>query len=339
VLDEKGQKMSKSLGNTVAPQDVIAQNGADILRLWTASSDYTDDLRIGPEILKTVVDTYRKLRNSLRWMLGALHHFDPAADTVDVKDMPAIDRLMLHRLAELDAQVRRAYEAYEYRRVVSALSNLMNSDLSAFYFDVRKDTLYCEPASSIKRKAALTAISAIFDAVTVWLAPILSFTAEEAWLARYPSQDGSVHLQTFPAIPDEWRDDALAAQFEKVLKVRRVVTGALEIERREKRIGSSLEAAPTISVDDPALSDAFEGLSVAEIMITSAGRIVTEPAPEGAFTLPDVAGVAVVPGHAEGRKCARSWRIVDDVGADPDYPDLSARDAEAVREWESGRDG
>ena len=186
--------MSKSLGNTVAPQDVIQQNGADILRLWTASSDYTDDLRIGPEILKTVVDTYRKLRNSLRWMLGALHHFDPATDTVDVKDMPAIDRLMLHRLVELDEQVRRAYEAYEYRRVVSALSNFMNSDLSAFYFDVRKDTLYCEPVSSVKRKAALTAIWHIFDAVTVWLAPILSFTAEESWLARYPSDDGSVHL-------------------------------------------------------------------------------------------------------------------------------------------------
>ena len=339
VLDEKGQKMSKSLGNTVAPQDVIQQNGADILRLWTASSDYTDDLRIGPEILKTVVDTYRKLRNSLRWMLGALHHFDPATDTVDVKDMPAIDRLMLHRLVELDGQVRRAYEAYEYRRVVSALSNFMNSDLSAFYFDVRKDALYCEPISSTKRKAALTAISHIFDAVTAWLAPILSFTAEEAWLARYPSENGSVHLQTFPEIPGEWRDDKLAAQFEKVLKVRRVVTGALEIERREKRIGSSLEAAPTIYVADTSLSDAFEGLSVAEIMITSGAEIVTGAAPDGAFTLADVGGVAVVPGRAEGEKCARSWRIVDDVGADSDYPDLSARDAQAVREWEARQAG
>ncbi len=334
VLDEKGQKMSKSLGNTVAPQDVIQQNGADILRLWTASSDYSDDLRIGAEILKTVVDTYRKLRNSLRWMLGALHHYDPVADKVDIADMPEIDRVMLHRLVELDGQVRKAYAAYEYRRVVSVLSNFMNSDLSAFYFDVRKDALYCEPVSSVKRKAALTAISAIFDAVTVWLAPILSFTAEEAWLERYPSEGGSVHLQTFPEIPAEWRNDELAARFEKVLKVRRVVTGALEIERREKRIGSSLEAAPTIYVSDKALSDAFEGLSVAEIMITSAGTIVTGPAPGDAFTLPDVAGVAVVPGRAEGKKCARSWRIVDDVGADPEFPELSARDAAAVREWD-----
>jgi isoleucyl-tRNA synthetase len=334
VLDEKGQKMSKSLGNTVAPQDVIQQNGADILRLWTASSDYSDDLRIGPEILKTVVDTYRKLRNSLRWMLGALHHYDPASDKVDVKDMPEIDRVMLHRLVELDRQVRHAYAVYEYRRVVTALSNFMNSDLSAFYFDVRKDALYCEPISSVKRKAALTAISAIFDAVTVWLAPILSFTAEEAWLARYPSETDSVHLQTFPEIPADWRDNELAERFEKVLKVRRVVTGALEVERREKRIGSSLEAAPTIYVADQALSDAFEWLSVAEIMITSAGQIVTEAAPAGAFTLPDVAGVAVVPGRAEGKKCARSWRIVDDVGTDPAFPELSARDAAAVREWD-----
>ncbi len=337
VLDEKGQKMSKSLNNVTAPQQVISKNGADILRLWVASSDYTDDLRIGPEILKTFVETYRKLRNSLRWMLGALHHFDAAIDTVDVKDMPAIDRLMLHRLAELDGEIREAYEAYEYRRVVAALSHFMNADLSAFYFDVRKDALYCEPASSLKRKAALTAIAEIFDRVTVWLAPILSFTAEEAWLTRHPSDDGSVHLLSFGEVPSEWRDNALAERFDKILKVRRVVTGALEIERREKRIGSSLEAAPEIYVEDADLAKAFDGLDVAEIMITSGATITTGKPPAGAFTIPEVPGVGVVPALAEGTKCARSWRIVGDVGADPDYPDLSARDAAAVREFDAGR--
>ncbi len=335
VLDEKGMKMSKSVGNVTAPQDVISKNGADILRLWVGSSDYTDDLRIGPEILKTFVETYRKLRNSLRWMIGALHHFDSASDTVEPADMPAIDRLMLHRLAELDAEIREAYQKYEYRRVVAALSNFMNADLSSFYFDVRKDALYCEPASSQKRKAALTTIAAIYDAVTVWLAPILSFTAEEAWLARHPSEDGSVHLQTFPEIPAHWRDDDLAARFDKVLRVRRVVTGALEVERREKRIGSSLEAAPEIYVEDAALGESFDGLDVAELMITSDATLTVGAAPSEAFKIPEVPGVAVVPTLAQGKKCARSWRIVDDVGSDPEFPELSSRDAAAVREYDA----
>jgi isoleucyl-tRNA synthetase len=333
VLDEKGMKMSKSLGNTTAPQDVIKQFGADILRLWVAASDYSDDLRIGPEILKTFVETYRKLRNSVRWMLGALAHHDPAKD-VAVSDMPLLERFMLHRLAELDGEIRAAYAAYEYRRVVSALSNFMNSDLSAFYFDVRKDALYCEPASSQKRLAALTVISKIFDCVTVWLAPVLSFTAEEAWLDRHPTDGGSVHLEVFPVVPAEWRDDALAARFDKVMRVRRVVTGALEVERREKRIGSSLEAAPEIYVADDDLKAAFDGLDVAEIMITSAATLTAGSAPGGAFTIPEVSGVGVVTALAEGTKCARSWRIVSDVGADSDYPELSERDARAVREFD-----
>ncbi|MEM7746897.1 MAG: isoleucine--tRNA ligase [Pseudomonadota bacterium] len=334
VLDEKGQKMSKSLGNTTAPQDVIKQMGADILRLWVASSDYSDDLRIGPEILKTFVETYRKLRNSMRWMLGALHHFD-AGDAVAFDKLPPLERFMLHRLAELDSEIRDAYEKYEYRRVVSALSTFMNADLSAFYFDVRKDALYCEAHSSEKRLAALTVISEIFNRCTVWLAPILCFTAEESWICRHPSDNGSVHLEVLPETKTEWLDSSLANQFERVMRVRRVVTGALEVERREKRIGSSLEAAPVIHVVQDELRAAFDGLDVAEIMITSNATLTGDAAPSDAFTIPEVAGVAVVPALAVGQKCARSWRIVDDVGADPDFPDLSARDAAAVREFDA----
>ncbi len=333
VLDEKGQKMSKSLGNTVAPQDVISKMGADILRLWVASSDYTDDLRIGPEILKTFVETYRKLRNSLRWMIGALHHYDAKLAVAHDK-LPPLERFMLHRLAELDGEIRQAYGTYEYRRVVSALSNFMNADLSSFYFDVRKDTLYCEPYSSEKRLAALTVIAEIFDRCAIWLAPVLCFTAEEAWLYRHPSDDGSVHLQDLPAPNSAWLDTALAEKFDRVLRVRRVVTGALEIERREKRIGSSLEASPEIYIEDAALRDAFDGLDVAEILITSGADLKKGQAPEGAFTLPDSPGIGVRPVLAQGKKCARSWRIVHDVGADPDFPDLSARDAAAVREYD-----
>ena len=342
VLDEKGQKMSKSLGNTTAPQDVIKQMGADILRLWVASSDYSDDLRIGPEILKTFVETYRKLRNSMRWMLGALHHYDGsdavavrASEGPDVDKLPALERYMLHRLAELDGEIRDAYANYEYRRVVSALSSFMNADLSAFYFDVRKDALYCEAHSSEKRRAALTVVSEIFDRCVIWLAPILCFTAEEAWLSRYPSDDDSVHLRTLPEQTGDWLDPDLAAQFAKVMRVRRVVTGALEIERREKRIGSSLEAAPDIHVADADDRAAFDGLDVAEIMITSGAALLDSEPPADAFKMPEVSGVAVVSKAAVGKKCARSWRIVGDVGADSEFPELSERDAAAVREFDA----
>ena len=335
VLDEKGQKMSKSLGNTVAPQDVIKQYGADILRLWVASSDFTDDLRIGNEILKTTVDSYRKLRNSIRWMLGALAHHDPDGD-VAVSEMPPLERYVLHRLAELDRDVRKAYETYDYRRVVSLLTSFMNADLSAFYFDVRKDALYCEPLSSPKRRAALTVVDQVFTCTTRWLAPILCFTAEEAWLERTGdvAKDGSIHLETFAEVPDEWFDNALDERFARIRKVRHVVTGALEIERREKRIGSSLEADPVVYIEQDDLMAAFEGIDPAELFITSGAVLHPWPAPEDVFKLDDTPGVAVQFRRAEGQKCARSWRITDDVGSDPDYPDLSARDAAAVREFE-----
>jgi isoleucyl-tRNA synthetase len=215
--------------------------------------------------------------------------------------------------------------------VVAALSPFMNTDLSAFYFDIRKDTLYCEAPSSLKRRACLTVIDQIFGCAASWLAPILSFTAEEAWIHRYGAEQ-SVHLATFPAVPESWRDPALAATWERVRDVRRVVTGALEIERAAKRIGSSLEAAPEVFVTDAATLEALAGIDLAEISITSTARLVRKVAPDTAFTLPDVPGVGVVVHRAEGRKCARSWRITADVGSDPDYPDLSARDAAAVRE-------
>jgi isoleucyl-tRNA synthetase len=333
VLDEKGQKMSKSLRNVVAPQDVIKNSGADILRLWVAASDYADDLRIGPEILKTFVETYRKVRNTLRWMLGTLAHFEPRQQ-VAVTTMPELEQVMLHRLAELDEIVRKAYAEYDYKRVVAVLSHFMNTDLSAFYFDIRKDALYCEPYSSTKRRAALETIEQIFRCTTLWLAPLLCFTAEEAWLERYPSEDGSVHLETFPAIPKGWRNDALADEWEDIKRVRRVVTGALEIERASKKIGSSLETAPQVYISDDQLLAALEGVDFAEVCITSGIEVIEGEPPAGAFTLPDVAGVGVVPKKAGGTKCARSWRYTDDVGSDPDYPDLSARDAAAVREFE-----
>jgi isoleucyl-tRNA synthetase len=335
VMDEQGRKMSKSLGNTVAPQDVIKQSGADILRLWALSSDYTEDLRIGKTILQSAVDSYRKLRNTLRYLLGNLAHYEPEFEVAHA-DMPELERWVLHRVAEIDAQIRDDYNNYDFKRAYRTIAEFCSNDLSAVYFDIRKDTLYCEAYSSPKRRAALSVLNTLFNSLAAWLAPILCFTAEEAWLARHGEvKNGSVHLGSFPEIPAAWRDDALGAKWEKIWTVRRVVTGALEVERREKRIGASLEAAPDIYIGNKELAAAAKGADWAEIAITSEAAIKSGKVPANAFTLPEVEGVAVVPKLAAGKKCARSWRITDDVGADPAYPDLSARDAAAVREYDA----
>ncbi|HXZ16854.1 MAG TPA: class I tRNA ligase family protein, partial [Roseiarcus sp.] len=331
TLDEKGRKMSKSLGNQTFPQDVIRASGADILRLWAASVDYSDDQRIGPEILKAVGDNYRKLRNTIRWMLGALAHHKPGA-AVGLAGMAELDRLMLHKLAEHDANVREAYANFDYARVIALLSAFMNADLSAFYFDIRKDALYCDPPSSARRLGALEAVEHIFRAATLWLAPVLVFTAEEAWASRDPSSR-SVHLEQFPTIPKEWRNEALARKWETIRDLRYAVTGAIEIARAERRIGSSLEAAPRIYLARTGHIEALKGVDFAEVCITSDIAIETAAGPpEGAFRLPDLPDVAVVVERAKGIKCARSWRYFDPATASPDFPDVTPRDAQALRE-------
>jgi len=336
TLDEHGRKMSKSLGNTVEPQKVIAESGADILRMWVAATDYSDDQRIGKEILKTTVETYRKLRNTLRWILGSLHPFTEA-DRIAYENMPELERFMLHRLAEVDAIVRKSYADFDYKRVFATLVQFMTVDLSAFYFDIRKDTLYCDPISSVARKSCLTVLDHVFHCLTTWIAPILCFTAEEVWLTRFPSETGSVHNETFPEIPAAWRNDALSEKWKKIRAVRRAVTGALEIERAQKRIGSSLEAAPAIYIADAALREACNGIDMAEVCITSDARVEAGEGPADAFRMPEVSGVAVVPTRAEGKKCARSWKISPLVGTDREFPDVTLRDAAALREFYAAR--
>ncbi|WP_316206627.1 MULTISPECIES: isoleucine--tRNA ligase [unclassified Bradyrhizobium] len=334
TLDENGRKMSKSLGNTIEPQKVIKDSGADILRLWVCATDYADDQRIGPEILKNTVETYRKLRNTIRWMLGTLHHFK-RSEAVAYADMPELERLMLHQLSQQAEIVSRAYAAFDYKTVIASLAAFMNSELSAFYFDIRKDTLYCDPPSSVVRKAALTAIDMICDAILKWLAPVLSFTCEEAWRMARPEAEPSVHLTLFPDGLGDYRDETLAAKWETIRAVRRVVTGALELERAAKTIGSSLEASPIIYVGDRALLATLFDADLAEICITSNYEVREGEAPAGAFRLESVPDVAVVVEKAQGRKCARSWKVLPTVGEDPDYPDVSPRDAQALREWKA----
>jgi isoleucyl-tRNA synthetase len=311
TLDEKGMKMSKSLGNTIVPEQVVKQYGADILRLWVAQSDYSADQRIGPEILKGVADSYRRLRNTMRFMLGSLHDFTEA-DRIDPADMPELEQWVLHRLAELDTRVRDGYTAYDFQGVFQAIFTFATVDLSAFYFDVRKDVLYCE-GDTVERRAARTVLDILFHRLTTWLAPVLVFTMEEVWLERFGDEESSVHLIDIPETPASWLNLELAEKWAMIRRVRRVVTAALEVQRTEKVIGASLEAAPTLYLADQGVKDILEQMPFADICITSDLTLSTDAAPSDAFTMAEIEGVAVSFVKAEGEKCGRCWKILPDV--------------------------
>ncbi|WP_425072193.1 isoleucine--tRNA ligase [Sagittula sp. S175] len=327
TLDEKGNKMSKSLGNTVAPEDVIKEYGADILRLWVAQSDYTADLRIGKEILKNVADSYRRLRNTMRYLLGAVSHFTED-QRVQPQDMPELEQYILHRLTELDKTVREGYTKYDFQGVFQQVFNFCTIELSAFYFDIRKDALYCD-GDTARRRAARTVMDALFHRLTTWLAPILVFTMEEVWLERFPGDTSSVHLQDIPETPADWTNQPLADKWQKVRRARRAVTAALEVQRTDKVIGASLEAAPTVHVSDAALLASLQSIPFEDVCITSAITLTDAPAPDDAFRVTDVPEIAVVFAKAEGEKCQRCWKILPDVGTH-EHPATCARCDEAL---------
>jgi isoleucyl-tRNA synthetase len=312
TLDEKGIKMSKSLGNTILPEQVIKQYGADILRLWVAQTDYVHDHRIGPEILKGVADSYRRLRNTIRFLLGSLAEFSDS-DRVEPADMPDLERWVLHRVSEIDEQVRNGYAIYDFQGVFQAVFNFATIDLSAFYFDIRKDALYCD-GDTERRRAARTVLDILFHRLTAWLAPILVFTMEEVWLERFPGDNSSIHLTDMPETPESWRNEVLAKSVADVRSVRRVVTAALEVQRQDKVIGSSLEAAPVVHVEDADLLELLRGLPTDDLFITSGVVLTGDPMPPEAFRLPETEGVGVVFEKANGEKCLRCWKILPDVG-------------------------
>ena len=319
TLDENGEKMSKSKGNTVDPASVIKESGADILRLWVALVDYSDDQRIGKQILQTTVDAYRKLRNTVRYLLGALAGFNEAERLSDYGQMPPLEKFILHRLHELDAQVREAYRTYRFQDVVRPVLDFCSNDLSALYFDIRKDSLYCDRPDAIRRRAARTVMDEVFARLTAWLAPLVPFTMEEAWTTRFP--DGGTNCARILAdVPDEWRNEEEAGRWAGVQRVLEVVTNGLEESRRAKTIGGALDAWPEVrlSADAAAL---FADLDPAEVFRTSGADLVVD----------DSGVISAVINTADHPKCARSWRRVPDVGSDAEYPDLSARDADAVR--------
>jgi isoleucyl-tRNA synthetase len=392
AVDEEGRKQSKSLGNVVDPQKIAKDKGVEILRVLIASADYGDDLRMGGQIIDQAAETYRKLRNTLRFLLGALHGFgdserlpldgggraegaagaargagtkrpraaqtsssrasppqsSPRADSSPIEgETPLLERWLLHRLWELDRVVRAGYDSYQFREALGALVEFCNVDLSAFYVDVRKDALYCDAPSSLRRRACRSALDEVFARLSAWLAPILPFTMEEAWLTRFPDAV-SVHLRQFPDTPEAWRDDAAAEQIKFLRGVRRVVTGALEVARREKFIGSSLEASVTVydttlpldySIEDLARINGSPSVEefLAELFITSAAQWRSGlGGPANAFRIPEEnLNIAVVVEKAQGIKCARSWKYFDPASADPRYPDITPRDAEAVVAWDA----
>jgi isoleucyl-tRNA synthetase len=335
VLDDKGYKMSKSLGNVVDPQDLLKEHGADIIRLWTVMSNFSDDMRIGKDTLKNTGDIYRRIRNTLRFLLGAIDGFTglervPAAE---FKKMPELEQYMLSRMAAISTEIRKDIEEYDYNRIIQTLYNFCNADLSSLYFDIRKDRLYCDTPDSFERRACRTVMAEIYDFLVTRLAPFLSFTTEEAWDYRPKGvfEDAeSIHLRTYSLAPQEWRNGELEAKWEKILKARDVVLGALEPQRAAKVIGSSLEAHPQVFVNED-YAAALKEIDFAEICITSQASVTKGDAPDGAFKDAKVEGIAVVFKKAEGKKCVRSWKTLPEVGTDKEFPDLTLRDANAVR--------
>ena len=322
VLDEHGRKMSKSLGNVTAPKEVTDLYGADILRLWVMNSDTSEDLRIGPEILKQQSELYRRLRNTLRWLLGALDGFAPA-EIVPHAELPELERWVLHRLSVLDARVRGAVASHEWTGVVPELHGFCATDLSAFYFDVRKDSLYCDRPDSSRRRAVRTVLDQVQRCLCAWLAPVLCFTAEEAWQARFGAGE-SVHRTLFPMTPNEWRDDALDARWDAIRTVRQQATAAIEALRAEKQVKSSLEAQLTF----PSGQDLLDAGHWEEVAIVSR---VTIDASQRADSLADVDDpIKVVAKAAPGHKCTRCWRVLSEVGENARHPALCLRCTDAV---------
>ena len=312
TLDEKGAKMSKSLGNTTSPDQVIKQYGADILRLWVAQADYTSDLRIGPEILKNVADSYRRLRNTMRFMLGNLNDYEDD-EKISFNEMPELERWILHKVASLDKSVRKGYKNYDFQNVFQQLFQFCTIDLSTIYFDIRKDALYCNSKEDVTKRACRTVLDILFKRLTTWLAPMLVFTMEDVWLTRFKKENTSVHLEDIPKTPEDWLNLELDDKWNVIRSVRRVVTGAIEVERQNKNIGASLEAAPVVIIENKSKFDIIQSQNFADICITSDIQIINEPVSKDSFALEDTPGVGVVFKKAKGKKCARCWKILNEV--------------------------
>jgi isoleucyl-tRNA synthetase len=312
TLDAHGYKMSKSSGNIIAPQTIIEKLGADVLRLWVVNTDYTEDQRIGDEILKQQEDIYRRFRNTLRYILGAISDFDENT-TLNFEEFPSLEQWVLHRLYELEQLHKNCVDDYSLMIFYNQLHTFCSLDLSAFYFDIRKDALYCDHKTDNKRRAALTVMHTVYNHLVRWLAPVLSFTAEEAWHCYRGHNESSIHEQLFLICDKRWQNEELNEAWKKLRHLRKVMTTALEIERNAKTFGSSLQASLYVYVNSE-LEIFLKKFDLAEITITSKTTIVVGSPPANAFTLDDVDHIGVIVTLAEGQKCERCWKTCEEVG-------------------------
>jgi isoleucyl-tRNA synthetase len=309
VLHEDGNKMSKSSSNIVPPSEIVEKSGADILRLWVASSDYSEDLKIGPEIIKSNVDSYRRLRNTLRFILGNLNDFNKE-EIIKFSELPELDRYILNRLAKLEHEVLKSYQLFEYQKVFSSVFNFCTNELSSFYFDIRKDSLYCDRRNNLTRRATRTVLDILFNHLLKLLAPILCFTAEEAWQSRL-GNNSSIHNQDFPSINHDWINEKLSSKWEYLKLVRKSVNGAIEIERKNKLIGSSLEADVEIHFLNENEILSIEVQDLEDICIVSKLRVVHSKSLENCFESLDTKDVGIKISKVTGNKCNRCWKYFE----------------------------
>lgn len=335
VVDAEGRKMSKSVGNVIAPEEVIKKYGAEILRLWVASSDYRDDIRISDNILKQLSDAYRRIRNTCRFILGNLSDFNPSVDGVTIENMTSLDRYALHRLGDILDRIKKAYDDFDLHIIHHTLANYCTVDLSAFYLDILKDRLYVLPASSVERRSAQTVMHIILDSMVRVMAPILCFTSEEVWkyMPSVPGRPESVHLADMPVYDSSWRNDELAAKWELVLKVRGDVTKAIEQSRVAKLVGHSLDASVTIKAEGEVFKVLSElGEDLPGIFIVSAARASDSEDLGDVYASPDVPGLLVKVEKAEGSKCPRCWIYDTFAGEDKEHPELCKRCSSVIRQ-------
>ena len=312
LLDKDGRKMSKSLGNVIAPTDITKRFGADVLRLWCINGDYSEDMRIGEEIITRNQDVYRRFRNTLRYLLGVLSDYNPE-NKVPYEQLPVLEKFILNKLYNNNVLLKEAISKFDLQKFYTELHTFCANDLSAFYFDIRKDTIYCDGKDNIVRKSALTVMNSIFNCLVHWLAPVLSFTAEEAWQAYTLNKSKeSIHLQEFPSIPEIWQNNEVEEQGQFLQSIRKVINGAIEIERLAKTIGSSLEADILIYTNDSEIYRKLNTIDIKELAIVSSAKCIFAKAPYPVIINDDL-HVGVIVKKSENKKCDRCWKLLDNV--------------------------
>ena len=312
LLDKDGRKMSKSLGNVIAPTDITKKFGADVLRLWCINGDYSEDMRIGEEIITRNQDVYRRFRNTLRYLLGVLSDYDPN-DEVSYEQLPILEKFILNKLYYCNVLLKESINNFDLQKFYTELHTFCANDLSAFYFDIRKDTIYCDSKDNIIRKSSLTVMNHLFICLVHWLAPLLSFTAEEAWQV-YPLNKlkKSIHLQEFPSIPEVWKNDEIEKQGQLLQSIRKVINGAIEVERLAKTIGSSLEANILVYTNDNTVYKELNMIDIKELAIVSSAKVILAKAPYPVVINEDL-HIGVIVQKSEYKKCDRCWKLLNNV--------------------------